>query len=138
MTQFETLDRTTDEMAVLELLQRMVAAWDAGDANAFADLYTEDGRVVTAGTYSQGREQIRAFTTAGFAGPLKGTKSMERPQHVRFLADNVAIVDSLSGYALPGEESVQPSLERRATWVLARTGAGWLVESYHNCAANKN
>lgn len=138
MTQFDTLDRTTDEMAVLELLRQMGAAWDAGDPDAFADLYAEDARVATPGTFSQGREQIRAFVTAGFAGPLKGTKSVERPQHIRFLADNVAIVDSLSGYTRPGEQGVQPSLERRATWVLSRSDAGWLVESYHNCPAHQN
>ena len=136
MTQFDTLDRTTDELAVRDLLERLGAAWDAGDADAFADRYTQDARVVTTGTYTQGREQIRAFMVAGFAGPLKGTTSVERPQQVRFLADNVAIVDSISGYTQPGEQRVPPSIERRATWVLTRTGADWLVESYHNCATS--
>jgi uncharacterized protein (TIGR02246 family) len=46
-------------------------------ANAFAELYTEEATVVTAGSQQQGKDEIRAGMAAGFAGPLKGTTSME-------------------------------------------------------------
>lgn len=138
MTTIDTLDTrdTNDTVAVADLLARMGAAWAAHDATAFADLYADDATVVTAGTYIQGKEQIRAFMVAGFDGPLRGTESTEQPQRIRFLAPDVAVVDSLGGYRPAGEAVVPPHLQRRATWVLARTGGDWLVESYHNCAAN--
>jgi uncharacterized protein (TIGR02246 family) len=138
MTRTDSLDVATDEAAVEDLLGRMVAAWGVNDADAFAELYTEDATVATAGSQQQGKDQIRAFMAAGFAGPLKGTTSVEQPQRIRFIADDVAIVNSLGGFILPGGDAVLPSMERQATWVLTRAGSGWLVESYHNCSANKD
>jgi uncharacterized protein (TIGR02246 family) len=114
----------------------MVAAWDANDADTFAELYAEEATVVTAGSQQHGKDEIRAFMAAGFAGPLKGTTSTEEPQRIRFIGQDVAIVNSLGGFILPGGDAVLPSLQRQATWVLNRAGSGWLVESYHNCAAN--
>ena len=132
MTTLDTLDTT----AVEDLLAQMGTAWAAHDADAFAALYADGATVVTAGTYIQGKDQIRAFMVAGFDGPLKGTASVEEPQLIRFLSPDVAVVNSLGGYRPAGAASVPPHLQRRATWVLARNEAGWLVESYHNCAAN--
>jgi|SRR3954454_12122987 uncharacterized protein (TIGR02246 family) len=130
------LDLATDETAVKDLLAQMVAAWDANDADAFAELYTDDTVVVTTGKYTQGKEGVRAFMAGGFAGPLKGTTSVEEPDQIRFVTDDVAIVNTISGFVLPGEKTVQPSLERRATWVLRRGDDGWRVASYHNCPSN--
>ena len=63
--------------------------------------------------------------TAGFAGPLRGTRSVEEPERIRFLSPDVAVVNSRSGFA-PARGAGAPGGERRATWVLARpTGAGW-------------
>lgn len=131
MTTLDTLDTTTVE----GLLAQMVTAWGAHDADAFADLYADDATVVTAGTYVQGKDQIHAFMTAGFAGPLRGTRSVEEPERIRYLSPDVAVVNSRSGFA-PAGAPVPPEAERRATWVLARSDGRWLVESYHNCAAN--
>lgn len=136
MTKFDTLDHTADETAVKDLLGRMVAAWGAHDADAFTEMYSDDASVVTSASYTQGKDAIRAFMTAGFAGPLKGTTSVEQPQQIRFVGSDVAIVNSISGFIPPGEKAVPAALQRRATWVLARGGNGWLVESYHNSAAN--
>lgn len=128
-------ESTVDETAVKDLLAQMVAAWDANDAAAFASLYGDDASVVTAGRYVQGRDDIHAFMSAGFAGALAGTKSVEQPQQVRFVGADVAIVSSVSGYVMAGEQTVRDEMARRATWVLNRKAdGGWLVESYHNCA----
>jgi uncharacterized protein (TIGR02246 family) len=137
MTKLDTPDLATGETAVKDLLARMSAAWDANDAAAFAGLYTDSATVVTTGTYTQGRDEIRAFMAAGFAGPLKGTTSVDEQQRIRFLTEDVAIVNSISGFILPGERAVPAGLERRATWVLTRADGDWLVESYHNCPVDK-
>lgn len=127
---------TADETAVQELLARMTAAWNAHDAGAFADLYADQASVVTSTSYTQGKDAVRAFMAAGFAGPLKGTTSVEEPQQIRFVGNDVAIVSSISGFIPPGEKAVPAALQRRATWVLGRADSGWLVESYHNSAVN--
>ena len=127
----------SDEAGVRDLLGRMVDAWDAHDADAFAELYTEGATVVTTGSYTKSRGKIRAFMAGGFAGPLKGTRSVEEPVEIRFVGADVAIVNSRGGFILPSESVVRDDQERLATWVLARSDGRWLVESYHNCAARK-
>ncbi|KQV13229.1 MULTISPECIES: SgcJ/EcaC family oxidoreductase [unclassified Kitasatospora] len=123
--------------AVRQLLQEVVAAWAANDADAFADLYTEDAAVILpGGVYHRDREQIRGFMRAAFDGPFKGSKSVDTQESVRLIGDDVAVVVSLSGIRLAGEEEVPAERMRRASWVLARKADGWLVESYHNCALN--
>ncbi|GAA2394785.1 SgcJ/EcaC family oxidoreductase [Dactylosporangium salmoneum] len=126
---------TIDQTEVRDLMSRMAAAWEANDPDALAALYTEDAGVVTAGTHAQGRDAIRAFMTAGFAGPLKDTTLSEDFERIRYVGQDIAIVNGVGGLVLPGEDTVQTGLRRRSTWVLARTGEGWLVEAFHNCPA---
>jgi len=123
----------SDETAVKDLLVQLVAAWDANDADAFADLHTDDATVVTAGSFAEGKETLRQYMKFGFAGPLQGTTSSEEPQHIRFVGKDVAIVNSLGGFIPAGETVIPESFQRRATWVFSRADGKWLVESYHNC-----
>jgi uncharacterized protein (TIGR02246 family) len=124
---------TTAPATVHAVLDATVAAWDAADADAFADLYSAEATVVLGtGAFLRGREEIRAYMSAGFAGPLGGTRGFDEQISTRVLGDT-AIVVSNSGFMLPGEDAVAPERQRKATWVLARQGGDWLVESYHNC-----
>jgi uncharacterized protein (TIGR02246 family) len=124
---------TATDTTVRDTILATVAAWDASDADAFAALYTPDATVVLAGgTFLRGREEIRGYMTAGFAGPLRGTRGGDEQESVRVLGD-AAVVVSRSGYALPGEDGPAPERLRRATWTLARHDGRWFVEAYHNC-----
>ena len=127
---------TIEDTAVQDLFAGLTAAWDANDADAFAGFYTDDAGVVTGAGAVQGRDEIRAFMAAGFAGRLKGTRSVETLGRVRFVGDEVAIVESVSGFLMPGEQTVRDGVDRLATWVLARDRGGWLVAAYHNCAVS--
>jgi uncharacterized protein (TIGR02246 family) len=123
-----------DQSAVRHVLRNLVDAWGDNDADAFAALYTEDASVVlSGGPYLSGRDEIRTYMAAGFAGPLKGSTSMDRQESIRFLGADIAVVVSLSGFALPGEDGVPADRMRRATWVLSRRNGDWLAEAYHNC-----
>jgi uncharacterized protein (TIGR02246 family) len=127
------MSRTTIDTTVTEPILATVKAWDANDADAFAEAYAPDATVVLAGgTFLRGREEIRQFMTAGFTGRLRGTRGVDEQESVRRVGD-CAIVVSRSGFMLPGEESVAPERVRRATWTLSRHNEGWRVESYHNC-----
>lgn len=134
MTTIEKLDISTDEAGVRDLLAELAAAWAAQDADGFAALYTQDATVVTSAGYSRGKDEIRAFMTAGFAGRLKGTSTSEEPDRIRLVSDGVAIVNSVSAVVLPGEAAPRPEMLRRSTWVMTRVDNRWLVEAYHNCA----
>jgi len=125
---------TESAQAVRDVLEATTAAWGAGDADAFAELYAPDASVVlTGGVYLRGREEIRTATAALFAGPRKGTRSVEEPESLRVVGD-AAVVVSRSSILLPGEDSAPAERQRRSTWTLARHDGWWLIEAYHNCA----
>ncbi|GAA4630584.1 SgcJ/EcaC family oxidoreductase [Actinoallomurus vinaceus] len=126
-----------NDSAVREVLDGIVAAWADNDAEAFAAFYTEDATVVLpGGVHHQGREELRAYMAAGFAGPVKGSRSIDRPENIRIIDGRTAVVVSLSGFLLPGEDEIPAERMRRATWVLAEHDGQWLVEAYHNCSIN--
>ena len=54
-------DLCADEEAIHALLNRQITAWDAGDPDAYAAVYTPDGDCVSfLGSHYSGREAIRA------------------------------------------------------------------------------
>jgi uncharacterized protein (TIGR02246 family) len=56
-----TQARTTDEIAIRELYERLMDGWNQGSGAAFADVFTEDGDLVAFdGTHLAGRAQIEA------------------------------------------------------------------------------
>jgi uncharacterized protein (TIGR02246 family) len=125
---------TDNDEAVREILRGTVSAWTANDPDAFADLYAKDATVTLAnGTYLRGRDEIRAYMAAGFAGPLHATSGMDELESVRLLGDDAAVAVSLSGFLLPGETAPAADRRRRATWVLSRLSGAWKVEAYANC-----
>jgi uncharacterized protein (TIGR02246 family) len=125
---------TDNDEAVREILRGTVSAWKDNDPDAFADLYAKDATVTLAnGTYLRGRDEIRAYIAAGFAGPLRGTIGTEEPESIRLLGDDAAVVISQSGFLLPGETAPAADRSRRATWVLSRRSGAWKVEAYANC-----
>jgi uncharacterized protein (TIGR02246 family) len=119
-----------EDKAVLGVLDSMYSAWAAGDADGIARHYTEDASVVMAGVYDAGREAVRAFFTAGFAGRLKGSTTIDEPQEVRFYGADTAVVISVGGIVLAGQDSVMRQV--RATWTLVRQDGGWLIAAYAN------
>jgi uncharacterized protein (TIGR02246 family) len=124
----------SDETAVREVFERLYKAWGDGDADAFADLYVEDATVVMPGVFNQGREAVRGYMAAAFAGPLKGSRGVDEPQDVRVHGDT-AIVVSRAGIIMAGEQEFPAERERLATWVLSRRDGRWLVAAYANAPA---
>src|SRR4051795_11491398 len=83
----------TAQAAIAAVPARMVAAWAAHDADAFAELFTEDGTMILPGQYQKGRAVIWDFMAAGYAGHYKGTRVTGQPLEIKPLgADAVALV----------------------------------------------
>jgi uncharacterized protein (TIGR02246 family) len=125
-----------DRQAVLDVLKKGYAAWEANDADAFVAGYLDDACVVQPGTYKRDREEIRTTMAAGFAGPLRGSRAFDHPQDFRFLNDETAIVVSEGGIVFPGQDDVPSGAMVRATWVLTKREGSWYVASYHNSPAS--
>ncbi|WP_432845829.1 SgcJ/EcaC family oxidoreductase [Amycolatopsis sp. CA-161197] len=124
----------TDREEVLTVLSRLADAWNSGDAAAYASLFTEDADYVTFfGMRLPGRELIESSHRALFEGPLRGSKiGGPGDASVRFPAEDVAVVVSGGGSALDGGDAVAQGRESTLTFVLVRSGTGWLITAFQN------
>ena len=129
-------NRTSDETTINAVLEGVYKAWESNDADMFVADYTEDAVAILPGSFRQGREGIRKSMVAGFAGPLKGSKTFNKPIDLRFLGQNAAVVVSESGILFAGETELPPERRVYATWVLEKRDGRWLVASYHNSPAS--
>lgn len=111
-----------DQRAVLTVPQRIMAAWAANDADAFADTFTENGSLLMQDRQLESREEIRAYMSAGFSGPLAGARVTGWPIAVRFLTDDVAVAVTQGGIIMAGQPGLDPATHIRATWVVVRDG----------------
>jgi uncharacterized protein (TIGR02246 family) len=122
-----------DARAVQGVPARIVAAWANNDADAFAEVFTEDGSLILPGdVFLKSREEIRTFMAAAFSGPFKGTQVTGTPLAVKSLADGVAQVVTYGGVIASDESELSPRSAIRASWLLTRTGSTWSITHYQN------
>jgi len=133
MADVSTESGVADRAAIAALPQRIVDAWRAHDADAFAAVFAQDGTMVLPGQYRQGRENIRAFMAGAFAGPYKGTRVTGTPIDFRLLSADAGVLVTQGGVLAPGETEVSGAAAIRATWVAVREQGDWRLAAYHNC-----
>jgi len=74
-----------------------IAAFDAGNAQALAALFTEDATVMnTFGTIVSGRSAIMAALEHSFAGPSQGATLQITPQKSQRVSDDVVVQQGTS------------------------------------------
>jgi uncharacterized protein (TIGR02246 family) len=112
---------------------RMVAAWSAHDADAFADLFTEDGTLILPGVYHKGRVDIRDFMAAGFAGPYQGTSVTGTPLDLKPLGPGAVALLTVGGVLASGETQLSAKEAIRASWILVKRDGRWELAVYQNC-----
>jgi uncharacterized protein (TIGR02246 family) len=121
------------EKEVLSVPLRLVAAWAENDADGVADVFTEDGILILPGdVFKKGRDEVRSFMKAAYAGPFKGSGVTGNPVDVRFVADDTALLRTHGGILAPGETEIDPELAVRSTWVCVKRDGTWLLAGYQN------
>lgn len=122
-----------DQAAIAAVPARMVAAWAAHDADAFAELFTEDGTMILPGQYHKGRAAIRDFMAAGYAGSYKGTRVTGQPLEIKPLGPGAVALLTVGGVIAPGQTELSPAAAIRASWILVERDGQWLLAVYQNC-----
>lgn len=122
-----------EQAAIAAVPGRLVSAWEAHDANAFAELFTADGTLILPGQYKKGRDEIREFMATGFAGPYQGTRVTGTPIDIKPLAPGAAALITQGGVLAPGESEVSARAAIRASWILVKRDGQWQLAVYQNC-----
>jgi uncharacterized protein (TIGR02246 family) len=122
-----------DQMAIAAVPAKMIAAWAAHDADAFADLFAEDGTMMLPGIYKKGRAQIREYMAAEYAGRFKDTTVTGQPIEIKPLGAGVVALLTEGGVIPPGQKQLSAESAIRASWILVNQGGHWKLAVYHNC-----
>jgi uncharacterized protein (TIGR02246 family) len=98
------VDNSTTE-AVKQILADIDAAWNSGDAEAFAAQWAEEGTVVSPmGEVTESRADIQKDMTAQLAGPMKGTTHTLAAEKIYAIDQSMVIVDGEAIVAMPGND----------------------------------
>jgi uncharacterized protein (TIGR02246 family) len=122
----------TDAAALRSVTERTTEAWAINDARAFADSFTADAKVVIAGTYVRGRDEVRSYMSFAFGGPIKGTTVISDPISIEYIGVHTGLIITEGGVVLPGETDVAAARAIRGTWVLTVEDGEWRISAYHS------
>lgn len=135
-----SIPKTVDASVQLQSLNRLAAAWNAGDGDAWAAEYWPDGTLVNIlGAVFPTATAVASVTNTILAGPFKGSTFAYTVRRVRMVG-TAAIIDTdvgVTGFrALPrGAVATQPGLLlTRFIHVFENRNGGWKIEASQNTA----
>ena len=128
------MDATTTTPDTIEAaLARLRAAWDAGDAAAYAREFTTDATyVIYAGIVYEGREGIERGHVPVFEQWQKGSRMRMRVRSVRHLGDDVAVVLTEGGI---GTRRIP--IDKVQTFTMVRRDGRWQCAAFQNTKKNR-
>ena len=128
------MDQTTTTPDTIEAaLARLSAAWDAGDATAYAREFTIDATyVIYAGIAYEGRDAIERGHVPVFEKWQKGSRMRMRVISVRHLADDVAVVLTEGGI---GKRRIP--IDKVQTFTMLRRDGRWQCAAFQNTKKNR-
>ena len=121
-----------------DVIRHTEAAFNASDAEAFADTFTGDAwSVGVTGQVLHGRAEILEVSRRLFGGALKGQFARYVVDEVRHLAPDVAIARKLA-YATDAQgNGLDADHAMVALYVLVRGETGWRVVARQNTIVQK-
>jgi uncharacterized protein (TIGR02246 family) len=129
----------SDEEAIRKVVADEDAAWNVGDAVAYAKHFAEDGNATNIrGQSFNGHNEFTKQHALIFGSVFKGTTLKQEIVSLRFLKPDVAMVETaatVSGIkAAPPGMPVDASgqLRTRLLQVMTKSGGEWKIVAYHN------
>jgi uncharacterized protein (TIGR02246 family) len=134
-----TVASPQDTVLIEELVAAETAAWNRGDAAAYASRFAPDGGFTNViGKVYYGRQAFEARHAELFKTMYKGSVLKQSIGKLRFIRTDVAIVDidvELTGYSsVPtGVRTESDNVGRaKLQMVLVKENASWWITAYHN------
>jgi uncharacterized protein (TIGR02246 family) len=125
--------RQADEKAIHALFQKLVDCWAAGDAQAYAALFTDEADYVAFdGVNQKGRAAILTSHQPLFERWLKGSRLTGQITNIRFLAPDVALVHATGNTILAGKSAPEPARESIQTLIALKEEGEWRFTAFHN------
>lgn len=126
-------EETADETAIRQLFDQLVAAWGAGDAEAYGALFTEDADYVAFdGVNQKGRTAIIASHKPLFERFLKGSALTGGLVSVRMIAPNVALAHAVGSILDPGRRTPKAERLSSQTLLAIKESGVWRFRAFHN------
>jgi uncharacterized protein (TIGR02246 family) len=120
--------------AARDLYARLLHAWNAHDADAFAALFAADGvSIGFDGSQATGNE-IRGHLAAVF-GDHETAPYIARVREVRAIAADAVLLRAVVGMVPPGGDAVNPDANALQSLVAARAGEEWRIALFQNTPA---
>jgi len=111
------------------VVSNLAAAWNRGDAVAFAQSFRADGTFTNVnGTTFEGREAFEQRHREILAGPLKGSATRMTVQRSQLIRPDVALVDVECATTVASGQIIQSKL----LLVLSREEGAWTIAAFHN------
>ena len=131
----ERIESTIHAGAGIEqALDRVRAAWDAGDAAAYAECFTTDATyVIFVGLVHHGRDEIREGHVPVFERWQRGTRMSMRILDVRMVDSNTAVVLTEGG--IGRRHPIRH--DKVQTFVMVRESDGWRCAAFQNTKRNR-
>jgi uncharacterized protein (TIGR02246 family) len=127
--------RSADEDDIRALYRRLLDAWNARVADAFAATFVENGEVVGFdGSQMFGRAEVADTLRRIFADHVTAAY-VSKVRSVRHLAPDVAILRAIVGMAPPGSAELNPQVNALQTLVAAKREGQWRIALFQNTPA---
>ena len=128
-----------DDLAVRQIIQEQVAAWNKGDAEAYSRHFAADGTFTNIlGMFFTGHDAFRDRHDQIFKGIFHGTTKQEDVVSIKFWRPDVAVVETLQTVSgihefFPGTSpDAKGRLRTRLLQIFVKDRGGWKIVVYHN------
>jgi len=130
---------SSDEIAIRNIIQEEITAWNSGDAVAYSRHFAADGTFTNIrGQFFTGREAFIERHEFIFKGPFHGSTLKQDVVSLKFVRPDVAVVEVLT--SVTGIQKLSPGtntddkgrLRTRLLQVIVKDGGEWKIVAYHN------
>jgi uncharacterized protein (TIGR02246 family) len=123
-------DHAKEDAAIHTRHDEWCAAWNKHDAKLMAGFFVADGDLINPfGRHAKGMAEVEKLFTEEQGGPMAGTTYSGTIENIRYLDDDVAIVDvaaEITGMKNPDGSAAQP-FKHHVTWIAEKKHGKWMA-----------